>query len=605
MNTIKFFKQTSLLVCNVSLAFILVACGNTNNTDAKTDTPSTQEVATHDDILELDESNIHGVPGIIKEPLHEKTNNMDSNMRSYEKDSAVHMEYAKKMSRDSMYAKPNSIVRYTQAYTKNIDSEFVAKGEFNTNSFDNIEENIYKDAASMPLSTFSSDVDTASYAMVRKMLDSGTMPQKDMVRIEELINNFTYKYKSPSKDSEDAVRINTAFGTPFWDTSHRILRIGIKAKDIDYSKRKPSNLVFLIDTSGSMDSSDKLPLVQKSFNLLVENLNENDKVSIVTYAGNAGVALEPTNNKAKILNAINNLHASGGTHGSEGIETAYKLAQKHFIKGGNNRIILATDGDFNVGTTSQGALVDLIKQKAKGGVYLTILGFGYGNYKDSTLENLSNKGNGNYAYIDNILEAKKYLVEQIGATLFTVAKDVKIQVEFNPAKVKLYRLIGYENRILNNEDFNDDKKDAGEMGAGHNVTALYEIIPTDSSDFKGSVPKIDELKYSKNVANGKYSDEWATIKVRYKEPKNDNKSDEKSVLIEQAITDADFTKELDADTKFASAVASFGMLLRNSEHKGDTSYQKILKILSDKEMISDEYRGEFVGLVSKASRLSK
>ena len=503
-----------------------------------------------------------------------------------------------------------------------------------TDSFVQKDENPFKLVANNPLSTFSSDVDTASYAIVRKVIESGRLPSPDMVRIEELLNSFSYNYQAPKGD--EPISINLELAPALWNPAHKIARIGLQAKAIDWDKRKPFNLVFLIDTSGSMQGESRLGLVQKSLKLLVENLSSKDSVGIVTYAGSSTIALKPTNDKKKILEAIDSLSAGGSTHGSAGIEDAYKLAQKHFIKGGYNRVILATDGDFNVGITSEKDLLDLIKQKAQSGIYLSVFGYGMGNYKDSMLQKLADSGNGNYGYIDTLLEAKKHLVEQVGATLITVAKDVKIQVEFNPAKVAAYRLIGYEKRLLNDEDFNDDSKDAGEVGSSHRVTALYEIVPVgvESSlatlnnaklapDAKGI---IDPLKYTQTTktqspsqANGTGSAEWLNVKIRYKEPANKARNDERSKLIERALDSSAILATPSTDMRFAQSVAGFGLLLMDSKFvdssfRGDSSsknstqsksgYQTILETLSQQGVCDDSYKQEFLGLVAKASRLA-
>lgn len=481
---------------------------------------------------------------------------------------------------------------------------------YNTNSFAHKDENAFKLVSNTPLSTFSSDVDTASYAIVRKAIESGEFPEKGAVRIEELLNNFKYHYPLP-KDSAP-LSIEASISDALWNRDHKVLRIGIQAKEIDWTKRKPFNLIFLIDTSGSMDGRDRLDLVKKSLKMLVENLNSNDSIGIVTYAGESSVSLQPTTDKLKALHAIESLVAWGSTNGGSGIKDAYALAQEHFIEGGVNRVILATDGDFNVGIASESELVELIKQQAQSGVYLSIFGYGMGNYKDSTLQKLADSGNGNYAYIDTLLEAKKHLVEQVGATLVAVAKDVKIQVEFNPSKISAYRLIGYEKRLLNDEDFNDDNKDAGEMGAGHSVTALYELIPSEGQslgsqkialgeDAKGI---IDPLKYSQNIANKGFESEWVSVKVRYKEPSNLANAQEKSLLIEKVVRESDVSKEGDADMRFAQCVAEFGLLLLDSQYKGNASYEGILKVLEEKGVSDDVYRKEFIGLVAKALRLS-
>lgn len=505
-----------------------------------------------------------------------------------------------------------------------------------TDSFAQKDENSFKLVANNPLSTFSSDVDTASYAIVRKVIESGRLPSPDMVRIEELLNSFSYSYQAPKGD--EPISINLELAPALWNPAHKIARIGLQAKAIDWDKRKPFNLVFLIDTSGSMAGENRLGLVQKSLKLLVENLSSKDSVGIVTYAGSSTIALKPTNDKKKILKAIDSLSAGGSTHGSAGIEDAYELAQKHFIQSGYNRVILATDGDFNVGITSESELLKLIKQKAQSGIYLSVFGYGMGNYKDSMLQKLADSGNGNYGYIDTLLEAKKHLVEQVGATLITVAKDVKIQVEFNPAKVAAYRLIGYEKRVLNDEDFNDDSKDAGEMGSSHRVTALYEIVPVgvESSlatlnnaklapDAKGI---IDPLKYAQTTktqspsqANSAGSAEWLNVKIRYKEPANKARNDESSKLIERALDSSAILATPSADMRFAQSVAGFGLLLMDSKFvdssfKGNidsssknsaqskSGYQTILDTLSQQGVCDDSYKQEFLGLVAKASRLA-
>ena len=476
--------------------------------------------------------------------------------------------------------------------------------DFNTDSFDKINEGIFKETATAPLSTFSADVDTASYALLKRFIDEGTLPPSGAIRIEELINAFDYSYEAP-KDAP--IAISTALSAPFWDKSHQILRIGIKAKEIDWANRPASNLTFLIDTSGSMSGEDRIELVKKSLKMLVDKLDKRDKIGIVTYSGEAGVALEPTNNKQKILKAIESLNADGFTHGSAGIEKAYDLAKKHFIKGGVNRIILATDGDFNVGISSQDELLKLIESKAKSGIYLSVFGFGMGNYKDSMLVKLADNGNGNYGYINDELEARRLLVDRIAATLIAVAKDVKIQVEFNPSKVKAYRLIGYEKRKLENEDFNDDSKDAGEMGVGHSVTALYEIIPL-KGEAQKALPKgvkgiIDPLKYSTNIANKGFDDEVASVKIRYKTPKNRESNDEKSDLIEKVVKTTDFSKNADSDTRFAMAVAGFGMILQDSKFKGNADFKSVLAILNDKAFVDDINKQEFIGIVAKVSKI--
>jgi Ca-activated chloride channel family protein len=467
----------------------------------------------------------------------------------------------------------------------------------NDEAFDRVEDNPFIAVAQEPPSTFSIDVDTASYAQVRRFLTQGQRPPKDAVRIEELINYFPYNDPPPTGDDPFSVHIEVA-GCP-WDAAHRLVRIGLKGRPIDRNKRPPSNLCFLIDVSGSMDQPNKLPLLKSALSLLVEQLGENDRVAIVVYAGAAGLVLPstPCTRKAEILEAIDRLQAGGSTNGGAGIQLAYDLAVRHFIRNGTNRVILATDGDFNVGVTNQGDLTRLIEAKAKSNVFLSVLGFGMGNIKDSTLEKLADKGNGNHAYIDSLDEARKVLVEELGSTLVTIAKDVKIQVEFNPARVGAYRLIGYENRLLRNQDFNDDKKDAGEIGAGHHVTALYELVPPGRAS---QVAAVGPLKYQKPVQQAGDSPESLTVKLRYKKPDGD-----KSRLLERGVVDEglDYARATD-DFKLASAVAGFGMLLRNSPYKGTLTFDGVLE-LAQAVSGSDPsgYRQEFLDLVRKARDL--
>jgi Ca-activated chloride channel homolog len=470
----------------------------------------------------------------------------------------------------------------------------------NTEAYDHIVDNAFQVTAREPLSTFSIDVDTASYANIRRFLRQNTMPPKDAVRIEEMLNYFAYRDSPPSQSSEHpfAVHVEVA-GCP-WNAEHRIARIGIAAQQIDQSRRPSSNLVFLVDVSGSMDQPNKLPLVQWGLQRLVEQLGENDRVALVVYAGASGLVLPSTScmKKAEIMSAIAELQAGGSTNGGAGIQLAYDLAAQNFIRNGTNRVILATDGDFNVGTTSNGELVRLIEAKAKSGVFLSVLGFGTGNIKDPTLEQLADKGNGHYAYIDSPAEAYKVLVEEMGSTLITVAKDVKIQVEFNPAKVGAFRLIGYENRIMAHQDFNDDTKDAGEIGAGHHVTALYELVPRGKEK---NLPGIDPLKYTKPAASTSESDESFTVKMRYKPPAGDT-----SRRLEYGVMDkGQGLGDSSDDFKFACAVAGFGMLLRESSHKGTLTYAGLLE-MAESTLTADPsgYRQEFVALVRRARGLA-
>jgi Ca-activated chloride channel homolog len=467
----------------------------------------------------------------------------------------------------------------------------------NTEGYSPIEENPFLRPSSNPLSTFSIDVDTASYSNVRRFISQKQVPPKDAVRVEELINYFPYSYAAPKDDKPFSV--NTAVSNTPWNPKHKLVQIGVKGKQLETPP--PSNLVFLIDVSGSMGQPNKLPLVKQSMCLLTQQLAPQDKVSIVVYAGNAGLVLPPTSgaDKTKIMQAIDKLEAGGSTAGGAGIELAYKKAQESLIKGGNNRVILATDGDFNVGASSDAEMVRLIEQKRDKGIFLTVLGFGSGNYKDSKMESLADKGNGNYAYIDTLLESRKVLVNDIRGTLFTIAKDVKIQVEFNPNKVQAYRLIGYENRALRDQDFNDDTKDAGEIGSGHSVTALYEVVPT-GIPLDVKIPAIDDLKYQKvdPSKSGSQSDELMQVKLRYKAPQ-----DSSSQLITQVIKD-ELTPS-SADANFSAAIALFGMVLRDSQHKGQGQISDVLKLAEQgKGEDMAGYRSEFIRLVERYAAIA-
>ena len=469
---------------------------------------------------------------------------------------------------------------------------------FNTEGYASVNENGYKDVKHNPLSTFSIDVDNASYSNIRRYINMGQLPPADAVRIEEMVNYFKYDYPEPNGDHPFSVYTEMAVCP--WNTNHQLLQVGLRGKNIDKSSLPPSNLVFLIDVSGSMSAPNKLPLLKSAFGLLVNELRPQDHVAIVVYAGAAGLVLEstPGSRKEIIMAALDNLEAGGSTAGGAGLKLAYDQADKNFLKGGNNRIILATDGDFNVGESSNGGMERLIEEKRERGVFITVLGFGMGNVKDDKMEIIADKGNGNYSYIDNLQEARRVLVSEFGGTLFTIAKDVKFQIEFNPAKVQSYRLIGYENRLLNDEDFNNDKKDAGEMGAGHNVTALYELISAGSGE---SLPSVDPLKYqssrTSNYRDNDFSGEYLTIKLRYKKP--DGQS---SMLLEKAvrgyIMDLDEASE---NLRFAAAVAEFGMILRDSEYKGNATLQGAA-ILAKQARGDDEdgYRSELIRLIHTA-----
>ncbi len=465
-------------------------------------------------------------------------------------------------------------------------------------------ENGYRDPAKQPLSTFSVDVDTASYANVRRFLTQGMLPPKDAVRVEELINYFPYAYPQPTK-ADEPFSVNVEVSRCPWEDGHRLAKIGLKGREVASDKRPASNLVFLLDVSGSMQVPNKLPLVKAGLRLLVDHLGENDRVAIVVYAGSTGLALPSTScaEKAKILGALDALHASGSTNGAAGLRLAYETAVGNFIAGGTNRVILCTDGDFNVGVSDPGELGRLIEAKAKSGVFLSVLGFGMGNYQDKTIERLADKGNGNAAYIDTLREANKVLVEQMGGTLLTIAKDVKVQVEFNPAKVASYRLIGYEDRLLQAKDFNDDKKDAGEIGAGHSVTALYEIVPAGR---EAHAPGVDPLRYAKPAAaaEGKADEpagrELCTVKLRFKPPEGDQ-----SQLIAFAVEDDGTDDHPTDDFRFAAAVAEFGLLLRDSPFNGQATWDAVLeRAESSHGPDPSGYRREFLDLVRKARTLA-
>jgi Ca-activated chloride channel family protein len=452
------------------------------------------------------------------------------------------------------------------------------------------------------LSNFSIDVDAASYSNVRRMLNSGQLPPAGAVRIEEMINYFQYDYPQPKK--EDPFSFTTEISDCPWNPANKLVLIGMQGRKIPVENLPASNLVFLIDVSGSMGTANKLPLVKASLKMLTDQLREQDKVSIVVYAGAAGLVLPPTSgaNKTAIKDALERLDAGGSTAGGDGIKLAYKTASENFNKSGNNRVILCTDGDFNVGMSSDDDMERLIEQERKSGIFLTVLGYGMGNYKDNKMQKLADKGNGNHAYIDGMSEAKKVLVNEFGGTLFTIAKDVKLQVEFNPAKVQGYRLVGYENRMLNKEDFNDDKKDAGDLGSGHTVTALYEIIPVGiKSDF---LKEVDPLKYQKSttaLSPSSFSNEIMNIKFRYKAPG----SEESKLMIQPVMDYSTSSTKASENFRFAAAVAEFGMLLRNSEFKARASYTSVLQAAKNALVFDKEgYRKEFIHLVESAQLLA-
>lgn len=515
-----------------------------------------------------------------------------------------------KMKTDDVALEECVVVGYGTMKTKAMTGAYVAvcptamydmDTRMNTEEYDRIQENGFKSVADTPLSTFSIDVAPASYSNMRRFINRGELPPADAIRTEELVNYFSYDYPKPT--GNDPVKITVEAGTCTWNTAHRLVRIGLKAKEIPTEQLPASNLVFLIDISGSMWGANRLDLVKSSLKLLVNNLRNKDKVAIVTYAGSAGVKLEATSggDKQKIREAIDELTAGGSTAGGAGIHLAYQIAKKNFISDGNNRIILCSDGDFNVGVSSAEGLEQLIEKERKSGVHLTVLGYGMGNYKDKKIQVLAEKGNGNHAYIDNLQEANRVLVGEFGATLHTVAKDVKLQVEFNPSQVQAYRLIGYESRLLKDEDFNNDAKDAGDMGAGHTVTAFYEVIPAGvKNEYVG---KVDDLKYQKKekmTLKPTGSDELLTVKLRYKAPDKDV-----SRKMELPFVD-NKGDSVSSDFRFASAVAMFGQLLRDSDFKGTADYDKVIK-LAKQGVNNDErgYRREFIRLVEAAKGLEK
>lgn len=461
----------------------------------------------------------------------------------------------------------------------------------NDESYREIVENDFKRVHMAPLSTFSIDVDKASYSNIRRMINNGVKVPADAVKIEEMINYFNYQYEQP-KD-EHPFAIHTEYASTPWNTKTQLVKIGLKGKEIPQHEIPPSNLVFLIDVSGSMSASNKLPLLKKAFKLLVNQLREKDKVSIVVYAGAAGMVLKPTSgaNKHEINQALQNLEAGGSTAGGEGIRLAYKIAKENFIKNGNNRVILATDGDFNVGISSDKDMKKMIEEKRKSDVFLTCLGFGMGNYKDSKLETLADTGNGNHAYIDTMQEAQRVLGKEFGGTLYTIAKDVKIQVEFNPGKVQAYRLIGYENRLLADEDFIDDTKDAGELGSGHTVTALYEVIPVGVKS--KYIKEIAGLKYTRSTINKEYGDELLTVKFRYKKPQ------EKKSIEMVHVLHTDLKTSASQDFNFAASIAWFGMKLRSSKYLKNQNLKDIIALAeANKEKDNQGYKAEFIRLMN-------
>ena len=469
---------------------------------------------------------------------------------------------------------------------------------WNTEAYERIDENPFRPVSVAPLSTFSVDVDRASYANVRRFLNQGTLPPKDAVRIEELVNYFPYGDATPAA-RDVPLRITTELAAAPWNPSHDLLRIALRAREVDMRRAPPANLVFLVDVSGSMQGPSRLPLVKQSLALLVNELREEDHVAIVVYAGAAGLALPSTSggDKQRILAALEGLEAGGSTAGGAGLRLAYDVVRKHFVRGGNNRVVLCTDGDFNVGASSDGALVELIEQRRTEGAFLTTLGFGMGNYKDAKMEKLADAGNGNYGYIDDLLEARKMLVQEMGGTLLTVAKDVKLQVEFNPARVRAYRLLGYEDRLLRDEDFANDAKDAGDVGAGHTVTALYEIVRTDAP-LDVPLPETGALRYQRPPAVHAPTDELLHVAMRYKDPDG-----AVSKLVTHPVSAR--RRAPSESMRFASAVAGFGMLLRGSPHAGSLSWPRVVELARGARGDDrDGYRADFIRLAELASELS-
>ena len=469
----------------------------------------------------------------------------------------------------------------------------------NTEEYDAIKENPFQTVLESPLSTFALDVDTASYANVRRLLRQGTLPPPGAIRLEELVNYFHYDYPAPA--GEHPLSVTTECSACPWQPEHQLLRVGVSAKEIEFESRRSSNIVFLLDVSGSMLRPNKLPLVKQALKLLIEKLNPEDRVAIVVYAGSSGLVLDSTRiaEASEILEAVENLQAGGSTNGGQGIQLAYRVAQDHFSDGGINRVVLCTDGDFNVGVSDRSSLVELIESKAKSGVYLTVLGFGDGNLKDSTMETLADKGNGNYAYIDSVLEARKVLVEEVGGTLLTVAKDVKIQLDFNPMHVQAYRLLGYENRLLNNRDFRDDSKDAGEVGAGHQVTAFYELVPADAASRAEQVETRSSEFVTAGAALGANSATKLTVNLRYQDPDSSEAHE-----FQVRVSDSASSATPSSDFQFATSVLAYGMMLRGSEYVVGADWDWVLE--TAELNLGEDPRGlrtEFVALAKTAKRL--
>ena len=591
-------RLVALLLTMTLIAGVLTGCGSSKTQEADTGAPAA-ETTTEEAVTGAD---------YITEAVTEEAPMYDNTMRSESVAEAPASEAPEAEYADREEAKGTENEKSYLDSCYDFDTE-VQNGE----EYSEWEEKGYSSVMKEPLSTFSADVDTASYSNLRRLIRDGysleELPE-NAVRIEEMLNYFDYDYAEPK--GNEPFGVTTQIGKCPWNEEAELVMIGLKTQDVEYEQTPPSNLVFLLDVSGSMHNEDKLPLLQESFCMLAENLTEKDRVSIVTYAGDDTIVLDGVSGDKtkKIQKALNKLEAGGGTHGSKGIETAYALAEEHFIEGGNNRVILATDGDLNIGLTSEEELEELISEKKESGIFLSVLGFGTGNIKDSKMETLADKGNGNYAYIDCIREADKVLVEEMTATLLTICKDVKFQVEFNPSVVSSYRLIGYENRALNKEDFNDDTKDAGEIGAGHSVTVLYEVVLKEPMGGL-SEKEIEDLKYSDNYKkelkeqgqqekqeglgedSNALTEEWFTLSVRYKKPAEDE-----SNLLQYPIGYECYEEEPSDDFLFAAAVAEFGLLASHSEYPEDASVKNVKKTLKSIDL-DDEYKEEFLELVKE------
>lgn len=573
------FKITAIAL---AAALLAAGCGSVNSSSAKPDASSAAVVSNTGQSSKTGTASAQTGTKSGTSAAAGKTGASDSQMKTnsepLEAPSAAVDGYA-----EEVFYEP-------EMYDMTVDAAW-PEVNFNTEEYDSIKENGFRSVLTSPLSTFAADVDTASYANLRRMLDWGYTIEEipsGAVRAEEMINYFSYDYDGPKEG--EPFGVNAQIADCPWNPQNKLLVLGLQTEAIDFSEAPDTNLVFLIDVSGSMDDPDKLPLLKEAFTMLAEQLGEKDRVSIVTYASANDVVLEGVSgdHTEKIVRAINNLEAGGSTNGGEGIVTAYELAEEFYIEGGNNRVIIASDGDFNVGITSESELYDLIRKEKEKGIFLSVLGFGYGNYSDARMETLADNGDGNYSYIDSVKEAKKVLVDELGANMFTVAKDVKLQIEFNPAYISEYRQIGYENRAMAAEDFDDDKKDGGEIGAGHSITVLYELVPADPEGSKKGGLKYQEQDLS---VSAKESGEWLTLAVRYKEPDG-----EKSRLLEYPVSDESYTKRPSDDFRFAAAVAEFAMILNGSEYLAEGGMRHVKDVLDEIEL-TDEYKEEFVDLV--------